>query len=60
MARRKQVRTRKGSDRVGQTHELGVEEGTCQDMKRKHLSKVHSPTRVRIGRDKSGHGKKVP
>ena len=33
--------------------------GTNQDGERKRLREGHSPSRDRIGRDKSGHGKKA-
>ena len=35
-----------------------AERGTSQDIKRKRLTKVHSPTGDSRGRDKSGHRKK--
>ena len=36
-----------------------TERGTCQDTKRKQVSKGHSPTEGQIGGHKSGHRKEA-
>ena len=54
------VRTRKESDQARGTHFLETTEGrTSQDTTRKQLSKGHSLSGNRRGRDKSGHEKKA-
>jgi len=54
-----QVRTWKETDQARGTHSLETTKGgTSQDMERNQLSKGHSQTGDRIGRNKSGHREK--
>ena len=54
-----QVKTRKESDRARGTHILETASGgTGQDTERNRPSEGHSLSGDRIGRDKSGYGKK--
>jgi len=56
------VRTWKETDKVKGTHSLALETsegGSCQDMERKQLNKVHPHSEDHRARDLSGHRKKA-
>ena len=54
------VRKQKENDQARRTHQLEkASRGTCQDMERNRLSKVHSHSGDGRWRELSGHGKKL-